>query len=98
MPDPTADMRYSIPTQIKVFFRPISFVGIPPANEPKTVPHRAIDMMNTPWNQAEVSQSSLIGAFAPLITTVSNPNKKPARATVNDQFQVLFIQVMVNYP
>ena len=78
---------------MSVFLRPIRFVGIPPAKEPSTVPQSAIDMMNTPWNHAEVCQSSLMGAFAPEITTVSKPNKKPAKATVRDQFQSLFMSV-----
>ena len=80
---------------MRVFLRPMRFVGIPPANEPNTVPHSAIDMMKTPWNQAEVCQSSLMGALAPEITTVSKPNKNPASATVSDQIQVLFIRVHV---
>jgi hypothetical protein len=36
-----------------------------------------------------------MGALAPEITTVSKPNKNPARATVSDQFQVLFMSVVL---
>ena len=49
------------------------------------VPQSAIDMMNIPWNNGEVSHKSLIGRLAPDITTVSKPNKKPDRATDIDQ-------------
>ena len=80
--EPTAEMKYRIPIQNNVFFRPKKSQGIPPKTEPITVPQRAIDMINVPWNQGEVFHNSLIGRLAPLMTTVSNPNKKPAKAAV----------------
>lgn len=82
--EPIADTKYSAPIQMSVFFRPIRCVGIPPKSEPATVPHKAIDMINVPWNNGVVSQSSLMGRLAPDITTVSKPNRNPASEAVND--------------
>src|SRR5690606_29212583 len=84
-------MKYNTPSQNKVFFLPNRSVGMPPKREPSTVPQSAMDMMKMPWkvkmespkNQL-VPHNSLMGWLAPEITTVSNPNKKPARAAVRE--------------
>ena len=79
-----ADIEYNTPIQNKVFFLPSRSHGIPPKREPRTVPQRAMDIIKVPWNQGEVFQSSFMGKLAPLITTVSNPNKNPAKAAVRE--------------
>ena len=80
--DPSAETKYKTPIHKSVFFLPIESQGIPPNMAPITVPQRAIDMMNVPWNQGVVCHNSLMGKLAPEMTTVSKPNKNPASATV----------------
>ena len=94
--DPNAETKNKTPIQISVFFLPILSQGIDPKTDPKTVPQRAIDIINTPWNIGDVFQSSLIGRFAPDITTVSKPNKNPANATDIDQEKtfLLFMEII----
>ena len=43
--EPIADTKNNIPIQNNVFFRPHLSQGIPPINEPNTVPQNAIDIM-----------------------------------------------------
>ena len=78
-----AETKYNTPTPSSVFRRPSRSVGHPPASDPRTVPQRAALTAN-PWAVGERPQSSWIVCSAPLMTTVSNPNRNPARAAVRD--------------
>jgi hypothetical protein len=68
----------------KVARRPYRCVGHPPISEPSTVPYSA-DPIAMPCSQGLRFQSDWMVCSAPEITTVSNPNKKPASADVTDQ-------------
>jgi len=72
-----------MPIQNSVRRLPNRSLGMPPRRAPRTVPHRAIDMMKSPWKSGLVSQSIWMGRSAPEMTIVSKPNKKPASAAMN---------------
>ena len=67
-----------------VALRPKRSVGQLPSNEPRTVPYSA-EAMASPCIPELRSQSAWIVCSAPEMTTVSNPNRNPARAEVKDQ-------------
>jgi hypothetical protein len=52
-------------------------------------------MIKVPWNHGEVFHNSFIGKLAPLMTTVSKPNKKPARAAVSEILKILVFIALV---
>ena len=86
--EPKAEVKYNTPIQNKVFLRPNLSHGTPPDKAPKTVPHRAMDIIKIPWNQSPVFQSFWIDWSAPEITMVSKPNKNPANATVITEYLI----------
>jgi hypothetical protein len=86
--DHTADTTYNTPIHNNVGRRPNRSVGHPPTSDPTTVPYNA-DAIATPCIPALKSHSFWIVCSAPDITTVSNPNRNPARADVSDQKKTL---------
>ena len=46
--EPSAENRYSIANEIRIFFRPNCSHNTPPLRAPKTVPHKADDMTIAP--------------------------------------------------
>jgi hypothetical protein len=78
IPDKTAEIKYSNPTDTSVFFRPNLAVGIPPNIAPTTVPHNAI-LIARPWtNPFPNCHRFWKVSSAPDMTMVSKPNKKYA--------------------
>src|SRR5271166_3364895 len=73
-----------MPIPSSVALRPTRSVGQLPSNEPRTVPYSAEAMAN-PCIPGLRSQSDWIVCSAPEMTTVSKPNRNPARAEVTDQ-------------
>ena len=82
--EPAADKRYKIPMPINVFLRPYLDVGYAPSNAPITVPHSAA-LKAQPCMLPLRDHRFCICFSAPEMTTVSKPNRKPARAAVMDQ-------------
>ena len=87
--EPIADIKYNIPINTRVLFLPNLSFGIAPKIAPITVPHSAIDTTTNPWNKSEEFQSDCKVFSAPDITSVSKPNKKPARAEIIDHWKSL---------
>lgn len=80
----TAETKYKIPIQSKVRLRPNRSVGSWPIIDPSTVPQSA-ELIARPCSKSERFQSDWMVFSAPEITTVSKPNRNPAKAEVNDQ-------------
>ena len=68
----------------RVLRLPHRAVGNPPNSAPSTVPHKAA-LKAHPCIEPLSDQRFWMGFSAPEITTVSKPNKKPARADVRAQ-------------
>jgi hypothetical protein len=71
-------MQPGAPNQGKIFFRPKCSAGHPLVSEPITVPESAM-LMASPCKVLSNAQSDWMICSAQEITSVSNPNRNPAR-------------------
>ena len=81
--DHTAPTRYSNPMSISVGRRPSVSASHAPSSEPATVPYKAAATA-MPWVPGSRCHKAWIVCSAPEMTTVSKPNRNPARAEVMD--------------
>ena len=80
---PAEESRYKAPNALKQRRRPYRSLGVPAPNEPRTVPHNALETV-IPSVAGESANVSLSALVAPEMTAVSKPKRSPPKPATRE--------------